>query len=82
MKTGSLVIYGWTYKRKKILSDSQNTGIIISTDPEIKWIEVDKLQYRKGEWEIVSREEDDWVVSVLWPNGIVTQAATTNLVEV
>ena len=82
MKIGSLVIYGWTYRIKKILSNSSRAGIIISDEPEMQWTEVDRLQCRNGKWSITTIEEDEWVVSVLWPNGNITKAPVTNLVEV
>ncbi|OUU74670.1 MAG: hypothetical protein CBC29_05955 [Methylococcaceae bacterium TMED69] len=82
MKKGTLVSYGWTYKKQKILTDCKKTGLIISDDTKLEWTEIDKIKCRKGKWSLEIIEKYSLVVPVLWDDGKISLYPLENLVEV
>ena len=80
MKSGSIVRFGWYYRRRPIHDVERPIGIVIE-DVGDKWCTTEKLYMRKGNWFI--RYTTDWVpaFSVLIEEKIKTMPKM-NLVEV
>lgn len=80
MTKGSIVRFGWYYRRRPIHDTGQPIGIILE-DVGDKWCTTEKLYMRKGTWYI--KYHTDWVpaFNVLMERKIKTMAKI-NLVEV
>ena len=58
MKKGSIVRFGWYYRRKPIHDIERPIGIVIE-DVGDRWCTTEKLYMRKGTWYI--KYNSDWV---------------------
>jgi len=80
MKKGSIVRFGWYYRRSPIYDPEKNIGIIISDICE-SWCTTERLYMRKGIWYLKywSGLTDSFKVLI---DDSVKIMAKTNLIEV
>ena len=80
-KIGSLVSFGWLYKRREIRDMESIVGIILS-NPVASLANIEKLKRSGEKWDIKLEEKITDQVLVMWPNGSVKYHPVCNLVEV
>ena len=80
-KVGSLVSFGWLYKRREIRDMESIVGIIVS-NPVSSLAKIEKLKKAGEKWDIELEEKITDQVLVMWPNGSIKYHPVCNLVEV